>query len=229
MQKIDLITFDCYGTLIDWEDGISSVIDQVAGEIGMRVPARKLASRYVEIEFALQQSGDFKSYREILAMGLRLLFAERGAALDKRRCLKLAASLPRWKPFPETKKVLLALKRAGCRLGVLSNTDDALLAKSLARIGVPFDIRVTSQQVRSYKPRMRHWERALELAGVPKARVLHVAASQIHDMIPAKALGLRCIWINRSKSRRAAILPDHTFTDLTPLPDLLKRLESRRA
>jgi len=223
MTDIKLITFDCYGTLIDWETGISHVIDRIARDLNLKLPTRKLASRYVELEFSLEQSGEYRPYEEILALGMRLLFAERNVFLDERHCLRLAASLPTWKPFPETKKVLKSLRQRGYKLGVVSNIDDKLLGKSLKGLGIRFDYRVTSQDVSSYKPRTKHWEKMMSLAKIGKKNWLHVAASQIHDIIPAKTLGLPCVWINRHRTRKGSARPDHVFYDLTPLPALLRR------
>lgn len=227
MDKFDLITFDCYGTLIDWETGIAKVIETLARELKVEMPVKKLVARYVKIEFGLEQAG-YRPYREILAMGLRLLFEERGIQLSQRQSLALTSSLPHWKPFPETRRVLKALHKAGYRLGVLSNADDSLLHKSLKRIGVPIDIAVTSQQVRSYKPRAKHWERALAVSKTKRSRVLHVAASQLHDIIPAKSLGFHCAWINRSRDRHAVgVRPYLSFETLAPLQRALTLGASR--
>ncbi|MBI5244352.1 MAG: haloacid dehalogenase type II [Elusimicrobia bacterium] len=217
----DLITFDCYGTLIDWSAGIRSAIEKTGAACGLRLDPAKLADRYIQVEMAVEQGG-FKKYREVQALAMKLLFEEQGERLNSKQASILSRSLPRWKPFPETARVLKALRRSGYRLAVLSNVDDLLLKRSISRIGVRFDRLVTSEQVRSYKPRTRHWERILAATRVPKGRVLHVAASLMHDIIPAKTLGLACAWINRNGSKPfAGARPNHVFADLSPLIPLL--------
>ena len=220
MRPYDLVTFDCYGTLIDWESGIGGTIDKIARERKVTVPTRKMVSRYIHIEFGLEQ-GPYRPYREVLAIGLRLLFEELGMQLTLRQSRALVSGLPRWPAFPETKRVLQSLRRAGYRLAVLSNVDDALLRQTLRRIGGMFDYTVTSQQVGAYKPSTKHWERVLALSKTPKHRVLHVGTSQLHDIIPAKSLGFRCAWINRHRERILGATPEHSFASLSPLTRLL--------
>jgi 2-haloacid dehalogenase len=217
----ELITFDCYGTLIDWETGIRRAIEKTAAAHGLKVDAGRLVERYVQTEMAIERGG-YKKYREIQALAMKSLFEEIGASLSEKQACALSGTLPRWKPFPEAARVLRALKRAGYRLAVLSNADDLPLKKSVARIGVRFDKLVTAEQVRSYKPRTKHWERVIAATRVPKNRVLHVAASINHDIIPAKTLGLACAWINRAGRKPfSGAKPNHTFGDLTPLIALL--------
>ena len=217
----ELITFDCYGTLIDWETGIRSAVERTAAARGLKVDAAKLVERYIQVERTIEQGG-YRKYREVQALAMKVLFDELGASLSDREASSLSNSLPRWKPFPEAARVLKALKRAGYRLAVLSNVDDLPLKKSIARIGVRFDRLVSSEHVRSYKPRTKHWERAIAATRVPKARILHVAASLIHDIIPAKTLGLACAWINRGGRKPfSGAKPNHSFGDLAPLIPLL--------
>ncbi|HAH08195.1 MAG TPA: haloacid dehalogenase type II [Elusimicrobia bacterium] len=224
----DLITFDCFGTLIDWESGIRAVVEKLAAAHKVQADAGALVERYIRIELAVEQSG-YKSYRAVQALSLRLLFEELGVRLSSREADSLSAALPRWKPFPECARVLKALKRAGYRLAVLSNADTAPLKKSLSRLGVAFDHLVPAQQVRSYKPRTRHWKKVLSQARVQKSRALHVASSMIHDIIPAKTLGLPCAWVCRNGGKAlSGTRPNHVLCDLSPLLTLLVPPRKRR-
>ncbi|MBI5200103.1 MAG: HAD-IA family hydrolase, partial [Elusimicrobia bacterium] len=182
-RPYDLVAFDCYGTLIDWEAGMTAALEKLGRDLGVQVDAKQMVRRYIQLELSLEQAS-YRRYRDILRLGLVALFKERGIKLSAAASRAFATSLAEWKPFPETAATLKRLRAAGYRTAVLSNIDDALLARSLKRIGVPFDYRITAQAVRSYKPGVRHWEKLLAVSGVPKRRVLHVAASLVHDIIP---------------------------------------------
>jgi len=221
MLPFDLVTFDCYGTLIDWEGGMRDSLAPLVRRHGIKKDLGALVRRYVQLEFGIEQGG-YHRYREILALGVTALFKEHDARLSAAEARSFAESLARWPPFPETRAVLKALRRAGYRTAILSNVDDALLRSSLERIDVEFDHLVTAQQVRSYKPAARHWQRALSISRVPKSRVLHVAASQLHDIVPANTLGFSCVWINRKREKPLpGARADHAFRDLRPLVKLL--------
>lgn len=225
MRPFDLLTFDCYGTLIDWEGGMRRSLAPLARRHGLgegrSLDLDSLVRRYIQLELGIEQGG-YRRYREVLALGVGALFKEHGARLSAAEARGFAESLTRWPPFPETRAVLKALRRAGYRTAVLSNIDDALLRASLERIGVEFDHLVTAQQVRSYKPAARHWQRALAVSRIPRKRILHVAASQLHDIVPANTLGFSCVWINRNRERPLpGARPDHSFRDLRPLVKLL--------
>lgn len=220
-RPYDVVAFDCYGTLIDWEAGMSAALRDVGRELGVRVTPEKMVRRYQQLELALEQAS-YRRYRDILKLGLTALFREQGTALGPKDSRAFARTLPTWRPFPEVAATLKALRSRGYRTAILSNIDDRLLAQSLKRIGVPFDYRVTAQGVRSYKPGVKHWQRLLELTGVPKRRILHVAASLVHDIIPAKTLGFNCVWINRHGARAlSGTAPRHVYRDLRPLTELL--------
>jgi 2-haloacid dehalogenase len=208
-------TFDCYGTLIDWNHGISSAL----ASLWPGADRDALLTRYHEIEPRVQLQSA-RPYREVLRETLRLL-AEHEAltlALDDEDAL--AESLPQWRPFPEVAGALAELRRRGFQLAVLSNTDPDLLDASLERIGVTVDGVVTAADAGSYKPAAGHWERFFENYDVEREGHVHVGASLYHDIEPAAALGLRAVWINRlgeeSDLPRAAELKD-----LSRLPDVL--------
>ncbi|MBI4347658.1 MAG: haloacid dehalogenase type II [Elusimicrobia bacterium] len=220
-RPYDLVTFDCYGTLIDWEGGMSQALERLGRELGVSVDTKPMVRRYIQLELGLEQSS-YRRYRDILRLGLSALFKERGINLSASASRSFARSLAEWRPFPETAATLRRLRAAGYRTAVLSNVDDALLRRSLRRIGVPFDFKITAESVRSYKPSVRHWERLLSVSGVPKRRVLHVAASLVHDIIPAKTLGLAAVWINRHGERALpGAAPRQVFKDLKGLVPLL--------
>ena len=211
-------SFDCYGTLVDWETGIRTTFERLwPGE-----DAARLLERYHEVEPRVQL-GSAAPYREVLAEALRLLADHEGLSLAADERSALAESLPDWPVFPEVPPALEELRRRGWKLAVLSNTDPDLLAASLERIGVPVDLTVTAADARSYKPAHGHWERFFERSGAERERHAHVAASAFHDVAPAAELGLRAVWINRrgeeSDLPRAGELPD-----LAALPDRLDEL-----
>jgi 2-haloacid dehalogenase len=200
-------TFDCYGTLIDWNGGISSTL----AELWPDEDADRLLERYHEVEPRVQQ-GSAMPYREVLAQALRLVADEEGLSLTADAEGALADSLPSWEPFPEVAASLADLRHRGFRLAILSNTDPELLAASLESIGVPFDETVTAADAGSYKPAHGHWQRFFERSGATSELHAHVGASPFHDLEPAAELGLRAVWINRlgeeSDVPRAAELPD---------------------
>jgi 2-haloacid dehalogenase len=211
-------TFDCYGTLIDWDQGIGSTLAGLwPGE-----DAAALLARYHEIEPRVQLQGGLP-YREVLAQALELLAADEGLALAEADRYALAESLPSWPVFPEVPGALAALRGREFSLAVLSNTDPDLLSASLERIGVPVDGAVTAADAGSYKPASGHWERFFERYGAERARHVHVAASLFHDIEPAIELGLTAVWVNRlgeeSELPRAAEL-----RDLSRLPEVLDEL-----
>jgi 2-haloacid dehalogenase len=212
------VTFDCYGTLIDWNEGIRSCLASLWPEAD---PAL-LLERYHEIEPRVQQ-GSSLPYRQVLAQGLRLLADGEGLALAAEDEAALADSLPSWRPFPEVPGALADLRGRGFNLVILSNTDPDLLAASLERIGVRVEGAITAAEAGSYKPAHGHWERFFERFQADPERHVHVGASVFHDLEPAAELGLRAVWINRlrevSDVSRAAELKD-----LSRLPEVADSL-----
>jgi 2-haloacid dehalogenase len=211
-------TFDCYGTLVDWDEGIRATLR----ELWPDADAGHLLARYHEVEPRVQLERALP-YREVLRESLRLLAGHERLDLAGDEECALATSLPRWPVFAEVPGALGELRERGWQLGVLSNTDPDLLSSSLAAIGVPFDIAITAAEARSYKPAHGHWERFGADTGAERARHVHVGASPYHDLAPAAELGLAAVWINRldeeSELPRAAELPD-----LAGLPDVLDGL-----
>ena len=212
------VTFDCYGTLIDWMGGIRSVLAVLWPE----ADADLLLARYHEVEPAVQE-GKGIPYRKVMAETLVGAAAAEGLDVPPGRDDALAESLPSWPVFPEVAGVLRQLRARGWRLAILSNTDPDLLDASLGAIGVPVDLRIVASEIGSYKPTFGHWETFFRATGADRRRHAHVAASLFHDIEPCAALGLPAVWINRlgetSEIPRAGELPD-----LIALPDVLEVL-----
>jgi 2-haloalkanoic acid dehalogenase type II len=178
------VTFDCYGTLIDWNGGIRAELARVFG--GER--ADELLERYHELEPELEADGT-RSYREVMTEAMRGLGAPAGEE-DA-----LARSLPQWRPFPEVQDALAEAREKGWKLAILSNTDRDYIEASMELLGVPFELAIVASEIGSYKPGLGHWRVFQERTG--RAPDVHVAASLFHDIAPANELGLPSVWINR--------------------------------
>jgi 2-haloacid dehalogenase len=180
-------TFDCYGTLVDWNAGIGRELERLFGA----ARAGELLHAYHELEPQIQREDPGRSYREVMATALARL----GAPANEQDAL--GRSLPNWDVFPEVPDALEEARSRGWRLAVLSNTDRDFLDASLARIGVDFDLSVVASEIGSYKPARGHWDEFFARSGATPDRHAHVAASLFHDIAPAAALGLRTVWVNR--------------------------------
>jgi 2-haloacid dehalogenase len=207
-------TFDCYGTLIDWNGGIRGELARVFGD----ERADELLERYHELELQIESDGAL-SYRQVLTEGMRRLGAPAGEE-DA-----LARSLPAWQPFPEVRAALEDARARGWRLAILSNTDRDFIDASIERIGVPFDLAIVASEIGSYKPAPMHWQRFFERTHADLDDHVHVAASLFHDIAPADELGLRSVWINRV-GERAMAKPTRELRDLSELPETLDALVS---
>jgi 2-haloacid dehalogenase len=211
-------TFDCYGTLIDWNAGIGGVLERLYGA----QQAPELLRRYHELEPEVQAEA-YRSYSDVLSLTLERLANEVGYGIPEGEGGVLPQSLPDWPPFPEVPEALAELRRRGWNLAILSNTDRDLIAASQRTLGVPFDLTVVAEDVESYKPAHGHWERFFELTTADRAHHVHVAASLFHDIAPARELGLTTVWINRL-GEDAEPEPDRELPDLSGLPDTLDEL-----
>ncbi len=221
-SQIVCATFDCYGTLIDWEGGLGSFLYDFAlrEREADPPPGRELRERWEAIQFELIQ-GDYRPYRDVLAESLRLLAAERGWRCSDEDGKALARSMRSWQPFPDTAPALRRAREAGLRLVIVSNTDGDIIEHSLKQIGVAVDGVVTAEDVSSYKPGVAHFERALEVIGEPAERILHVAFGFKYDIGPAQELGFRSAWVNRrAEPRPGAAVPDLEWRDLWGLAEL---------
>jgi 2-haloacid dehalogenase len=211
-------TFDCYGTLIDWNRGIGDAL----ASLWPAADREALLARYHEIEPRVQLEASLP-YREVMRQSLVLLAGDEDLPLGEADEHALADSLPSWRPFPEVPGALAELRGRGFKLVILSNTDPELLDASLERIGVSVDGRVTAAEAGSYKPAPGHWERFFDQYDADREQHVHVGASLYHDIEPASRLDLKAVWINRLHERselpRAAELKD-----LARLPEVLDEL-----
>jgi 2-haloalkanoic acid dehalogenase type II len=215
----DVITFDCYGTLIDWEAGIGGWFEKAAARDGRSLDLARALAFYAETEPAVEAQA-FRSYREVLTETALRVARRLDWALSPGTARGLAESLPEWRPFPDTNPALERLVAAGYRLGILSNVDDDLLARTRRHLAVPFDLLVTAAQVRSYKPSHGHFEEALRRIG--DVKWLHAAQSLFHDVVPCRAMGIPVAWINRkAEPGRAETRPDFEVSNLADLADRL--------
>ena len=212
-------TFDVYGTLIDWNGGITDTLARLW-------PDRETAAllhAYHEVEPGVEREHPSATYREILSSCLRALADAEGLALPPAEEGALGDALPAWQPFPEVPGALAELRRRGWKLAPLSNTDPDFLEASLGHIGVPVDERVVASQIGSYKPAHGHWNEFFRRTGAERDGHVHVAASLFHDIAPAKELGLRSVWINRL-GETSGPPPTRELPDLTRLPETLDEL-----
>ena len=225
LGDIKVLTFDCYGTLIDWESGILGALRDVLGGRGIERSDDELLALFAAVESPIQQE-EFRSYREVLDLTMAELTRRLGFEPTEQEKTALSGSLPRWKPFPDT---VAALGRLAARfdLGVISNVDDDLFAGSAAQLQAPFKWVITAQQVGSYKPSTNNFLVALERIGRPKEQILHCAQSLFHDVAPARSLGLATAWVERPSGRKGSAAPpsdarpDLTVRDLATLADTL--------
>jgi 2-haloacid dehalogenase len=212
------VTFDCYGTLIDWNAGILRELERLFGV----QDAPRLLERYHELEPEIEEDGSLP-YRAVLTEALVRLAEEERLPIPEGESDALARSLPEWEPFPEVPEALDQLRRGGWNLVILSNTDRDLITESMKRIGVPFDLAIVAGELGSYKPALAHWERFFEATTADKEHHVHVAASLLHDIAPARKLGLKSVWINRL-GEEPEPKPDRELTDLSELPATLDEL-----
>jgi 2-haloacid dehalogenase len=211
-------TFDCYGTLIDWNAGIGGELERVFGTDA----APRLLERYHQVEPELEAES-YRSYREVLTLALERVAQDEQVQLPEGEAGALAKSLPDWPAFPEVPDALAEIRRRGWKLAILSNSDRDLIAASQWHLGVPIDIAIVAEDVQSYKPSHGHWERFFEVTTAQRERHVHVAASLFHDVAPATELGLTTVWINRL-GERADPEPTRELADLSRLPETLDEL-----
>jgi 2-haloacid dehalogenase len=204
-------TFDCYGTLIDWDGGTRAALTRVFGDDA-------LFDRYHEYERAIQREEPTLSYADVMTEAMRRLGAGEADART------LADSLPSWVPFPDVTDALAETRERGWRLAILSNSDPPQIEASKAKLGVPFDETVVAGEIGSYKPAHRHWQEFWSRTGADRSRHVHVGASLFHDAEPARALGLPFVWINRVGE--TSDVPTRELPDLSRLPDTLDGLVS---
>jgi 2-haloacid dehalogenase len=218
----DVLTFDCYGTLIDWEAGLAAALRVALGDAAAGLDDEDLVTRVAGLEHGAEAPGT--RYREVLAICLRGVAAQLGTTVGAAQMEEFGGSVADWPAFPDSSEALQRL-RTRFALATITNCDDDLFAASEQRLGISFDAVITAQQVGRYKPdtagfHLAH-ERIERELGVPKERILHVAQSLFHDHVPAKSLGMRTVWIDRRDGRAggatpaaAVVEPDARFTTM---------------
>ena len=224
-DAFDVLTFDCYGTLIDWEAGILAALREPMAANGSTFTDEELLEAFGRHE-AAAEAGPYRRYRDVLGSVLTGMVAEAGGAATPEEVAAFGGSVVDWPAFPDSAEALARLHER-FKLGVITNCDDDLFAASEARLGTTFDWVVTAQQAKRYKPNPRGFELMFERVGLPPARILHVAQSLFHDHVTAKRLGLSTVWVDRRGDRPGAgatppadARPDLRVPDMATLASL---------
>jgi 2-haloacid dehalogenase len=218
-QHFEVLSFDCYGTLIDWENGIINALKTILSNHDINISEQQILELFAQRE-SIQEAGDYLKYREILKrvvqnFGIKLKFIPTESELNS-----LAESIRNWQPFPDTVEALKALKKR-YKLAIISNIDNELFDYTANKLGVEFDWIITAEQVKSYKPSLQNFEFAIGQMGISPDKLLHVAQSVYHDIVPAKTMGLTAVWVNRRQGKEGfgATVPATGNPDLE-VPDL---------
>jgi len=234
LDSFDALTFDCYGTLIDWESGLLAAYRRVLDANASPVSDDGLLEAHAHHESRVE-AGPYLPYRQVLERTLEAVCEELGCSPRPHEAQTFGDSVGEWPAFPDSAAALTALATR-FRLGVITNGDDDLFECSQRRLGARFDWVVTAEQARSYKPSPRNFELALERMGLPRERVLHVAQSIFHDHVPAKRLGLATVWIDRRQGQPgsgatppASAEPDLTLPDVASLAHLAAAADASAA
>jgi len=225
-DDFEVLTFDCYGTLIDWESGIWEALRPVFASHQISITTDGALELFGELE-AEAERGEYRDYKTVLRMVLEGLGSRLGFVPTQTEYQHFSESVRDWPAFPDSARALQALKKK-YKLAIISNIDDDLFASSAQRLHTRFDWVITAQQAKSYKPSLNNFHLAFERIGVPTNKILHVAQSLFHDMVPAKALGLSTVWINRRSNKAgfgatppAQAQPDLEVPDLQTLAGLI--------
>lgn len=201
-NKLEVLTFDCYGTLIDWESGILELLKPLLSNNSINLNDKQILELYAEFE-SEEEQGEYTKYRDVLRavvrkLGQRFSFEPSLAEQDS-----LPDSIKNWQPFPDTVEALKSLKKR-FKLAIISNVDDDIFASTAQRLNVEFDWVITAEQVKSYKPSLNNFKRAIERMEMPPEKILHVAGSIYHDIVPASSLGIKTVWVNRRANQEGS-------------------------
>jgi 2-haloacid dehalogenase len=221
--KPQWLTFDCYGTLIQWDEGLVASVEKIlARQSHSKVDAATLVHVYDKYEHALEGERPHRSFRDVAGSGLRKAMEELGLSYAPEDIEILTGGISRMPPFPEVVEALGALKAQGFRLCIVSNTDDDIIAGNVAQLGGHIDRVITAQQAQAYKPSRQIFEHAHKSLGVTKDQIVHICASPHLDLVAARDLGFRSIWIDRGTGRKplADYASDETFPSLDHVPRL---------
>jgi 2-haloalkanoic acid dehalogenase type II len=217
-----LLTFDCYGTLINWEDGPREVFEEILASKGADVPVERFRERWEKVQFGMVEHGPYRPYREVLTGSIAEALGEFGLEYEEEDGEAFLGAFVSFGPFPE---VRAALQRLGERyeLGIISNTDHDLISRSIENIGIHFDHVTTAEDAGAYKPGPGLFELALQKAGAERSEVVHVFAGYKYDMVPARRMGLPTVWVNRKGEEPPGDLaPDRVVASLGDVYELLE-------
>ncbi|MFC1554809.1 haloacid dehalogenase type II [candidate division KSB1 bacterium] len=219
LDGIKVISFDCYGTLIDWETGLLDVLKLILGQHGVELDDTEILEKFAEFE-SEEEKKSYRSYRKVLHSVMQQFGMKYGFFLDKSEENAIVDSIQMWQPFDDTVVSLQALQKK-YKLSIITNIDNDLFAGTFMSLGVNFEQIITSENVKSYKPDIKNFEFALENIGVTKDELLHVSVSLYHDIMPAESIGVKTVWINRRHGKegsgatpRVLKKPDYEFPDL---------------
>jgi 2-haloacid dehalogenase len=218
-QQFEVISFDCYGTLIDWESGILTALKTILSNHDINIGDQQILELFAQSE-SLQEAGEYLKYRELLKKIVQDFGEKLGFEPSEEELNSLAESIQYWEPFPDTVRALNALKKR-YKLTIISNIDDDLFAYTANKLEVEFDWIITAEQVKSYKPSLQNFEFAIQQIGIAPDKLLHVAQSVYHDIVPAKTIGVTAVWVNRRQGKEGfgATAPASGNPDLE-VPDL---------
>lgn len=218
-NQYEVLTFDCYGTLIDWETGVLVALKPVLEAHQIQLGENEILEWFARFESQIEQ-GEYRKYKDVLLLVVQRFGEQFGFVPSATELNALAESIKHWQPFPDTVEALKLLKQR-FKLAIISNVDDDLFAFTAKHLQVDFDSVVTAEQVKSYKPSLQNFHVAIAKIGIPSEKILHVACSVYHDIVPANSLGLSTVWVNRRLGQEGsgAALPAVGKPDLE-VPDL---------
>jgi 2-haloacid dehalogenase len=218
-RQFEVLSFDCYGTLIDWESGILTALKPILLNHNIDIGDKQILELFAEQE-SIQEAGEYLKYREILKIVVQSLGEKLNFTPAEWELNSLAESIQNWEPFPDTIEALKVLKKR-YKLTIISNIDDDLFAYTAKKLEVEFDWIITAEQVKSYKPSLQNFEVAIQRMGISPDKLLHVAQSVYHDIVPAKSMGIAAVWVNRRQAKEGfgATVPASGNPDLE-VPDL---------
>lgn len=225
-QQFEVLSFDCYGTLIDWETGILTALKAILENHRISLKDAQILELYAQLE-SKHQAGEYLNYKEVLKRVVQDFCASLNVTPTNLELNSLAESIKSWEPFPDTVEALQGLKKR-YKLTIISNIDDDLFADTAQKLKIDWDWIITAEQVTSYKPSIQNFEVAIQRMGVAPEKLLHVAQSIYHDIVPAKALGITAVWVNRRKGKEgfgatvpASAIPNVEVPDLKSLVALM--------
>ena len=220
MKRPTWITFDCYDTLVEFR--IDEVTREILGERANAIDSDALLARFEALRYETTTSGPYQPYRDVLRNTLAQVIREFGLPYQDDDGDALLAAVPNWGPFPDVSPALERLRAAGIKLAIITNSDDDIMARNVANIGVPIDRVITAEQAGAYKPSAVIFDHALRALGCERDDILHVAQGFEYDIVPGSALGWERVWINRyGKTGDPAYGPYQELPDLSGLPALL--------